>query len=250
LLALSLRDTRDHLDKISVDNFLTTFRLFDVIIHSHIHSLRDTCMNTDGNEPYLTAKIVSEYVSHHKLATSELVNLIATVHQAIGHLGQTAEEEETRTPAISIRRSVQRDYVVCLDCGFRAVTLRRHIRVQHGLTSDEYLRRWGLKSDHPLIAPAYSERRSTTAKTFGFGRKPSTETAVAQVIAEAPMPIAVEPEIRPASKRITRTRRATKTADAANDTAAEPRASGKSRPRSRARPASQPEQAGSPTQEA
>jgi predicted transcriptional regulator len=204
-------------------------------------------MNTNGNEPYLTAKIVSEYVSHHKLTASELSNLITTVHQAIGHLSQDAKEEEVRTPAVPVRRSVQRDYVVCLDCGFRAVTLRRHIRVQHDLTPDEYRQRWGLKNTHPLTAPAYSERRSTTAKALGFGRKPSTEIPVAEVAVESPMPIAAESETPPASKPMTRTRRATKTADAANNTVAEPRASGKGRRGSRARPASQPEQASSPT---
>ena len=95
-------------------------------------------MNTNGNDPYLTAKIVSEYVSHHKLAASEVPNLITTVHQAIGHLGKAATQEEVRTPVVPIRRSIQRNYVICLDCGFRAVTLRRHIKVQHGLTPEEY----------------------------------------------------------------------------------------------------------------
>ena len=158
-------------------------------------------MNTNGNAPSLTTKIVSEYVSHHKLAASEIPNLITTVYQTIGHLGQTAEEEEPRTPAVSIRRSVQRDYVVCLECGFRAVTLRRHVRVQHGLTSDEYQKRWGLKSDHPLTAPAYSERRSSVAKALGLGRKPSVEAASVQVVAESPMPVAAESEPEPAPKR-------------------------------------------------
>jgi predicted transcriptional regulator len=207
-------------------------------------------MNTNGNDPYLIAKIVSEYVSHHKLAASEIPNLITTVYQAFRHLGQTAEQEETRTPAVPIRRSVQRDYVICLDCGFRAVTLRRHIRVQHDLTPDEYQKRWDLKQNHPLIAPAYSERRSTTAKALGFGRKPSTEIPVAEVAVESPMPIAADLEIPPASKRTTRTRRATKPADATNDTTAEPSASGKGRRGPRARAASRAEQVTSPTQEA
>lgn len=173
-------------------------------------------MTTNGNNPYLTTKIVSEYVSHHKLAANEIPNLITTVHQAIGHLGQPEKEEEIRTAAVSIRRSVQRDYVVCLDCGFRAATLRRHIKIQHGLTSEEYLRRWGLKNNHPLTAPAYSERRSTVAKALGFGRKPPMETALVQVIAESPMPIAAESETKPASERKSRARRATRTSDVAN----------------------------------
>jgi len=60
---------------------------------------------------------------------------------------------------------------VCLDCGYRGKTLRRHISTRHGLNRDDYLKRWGLRSDHLLTAPAYSERRSAMAKGFGFGRK-------------------------------------------------------------------------------
>ena len=199
-------------------------------------------MNINGNEPYLTAKIVSEYVSHHKLAASEISNLITTVHQAIGHLGQANKEEEVRTPAVSIRRSVQRDYVVCLDCGFRAVTLRRHIKVQHGLTPDEYLQRWGLQRDHLLTAPAYSERRSTAAKALGLGRKPSMETTPAQVIAESPMSIAAESEPEPAPKRRARTRSA-KAADGEIKAAASGTPTKRARSRSRAGVASKPDQA-------
>jgi predicted transcriptional regulator len=190
-------------------------------------------MNTDGNDPHLTAKIVSKYVAHHKLIAGELPNLITTVHQAIGHLGQTPAEEEVRTPAVPVRRSVQRDYVVCLDCGFRAVTLRRHIRVQHGLTPEEYQQRWGLKNNHPLTAPAYSERRSTVAKALGFGRKPSMEAAVVEVAVESPMPIAAESETEPAPKRRARTR-STKAADGETKAASSATPTKKARSRSRA----------------
>jgi predicted transcriptional regulator len=95
-------------------------------------------MNSSGNDSYLTAKIVSKYVAHHKLETGQLSDLITTVRQAISHLGQPDKPEEVRTPAVSVRRSVQHDYVVCLDCGYRGKTLRRHISTRHGLNRDEY----------------------------------------------------------------------------------------------------------------
>jgi predicted transcriptional regulator len=199
-------------------------------------------MNTDGNDPHLTAKIVSQYVAHHKLTAGEIPNLIATVHQAIGHLGQPAEQEDIRTPAVSVRRSVHQDYVVCLDCDFRALILRRHIRVQHGLSPEEYQQRWGLKNTHPLTAPAYSERRSKTAKTLGFGRKPSMETTPAQVVAESPMPIAAESETEPTPKRRARTR-STKAADGDTKAATTGTPTKKARSRSRAGVASKPDQA-------
>src|SRR6266446_2313523 len=121
--------------------------------------------------------IDSSYVRHHTVRPEQLSDLITTVHQVLGQLGQPIQAEEVLKPAVSVRRSVRHDYVVCLDCGYRGKTLRRHISTRHGLNRDEYLKRWGLRSDHLLTAPAYSERRSTMAKALGFGRKSTAEVA-------------------------------------------------------------------------
>src|ERR1700724_620454 len=130
-------------------------------------------MDNQNVDQHLTAKIVGSYVRHHTLEAGQLSDLITTVHRALGELGQPNHPEEVRTPAVSVRRSVHQDYVVCLDCGYRGKTLRRHISTQHDLSRDEYLKRWGLRNDHPLTAPAYSERRSALAKELGLGRKPN-----------------------------------------------------------------------------
>ena len=147
-------------------------------------------MSTEKIDPHLTAMIVRSYVRHHRVGTDQISDLITSVHQAFGQLGQPVAPEEVLVPAVSVRRSVHQDYVVCLECGYRAKTLRRHIGTQHGLDRDEYLSRWGLRSDHPLTAPAYSERRSAMAKGFGFGRKP-----------KAAMPPAVTPTAAPTPRR-------------------------------------------------
>ena len=106
-------------------------------------------MSTEKNDPYLTTKIVKSYLGHNTVRPDQLSDLITSVHQALGQLGQPVQPEEVRTPAVSVRRSVHRDYVVCLDCGYRGQTLRRHISARHGLGRDEYLQRWGLRSDYP-----------------------------------------------------------------------------------------------------
>ena len=126
----------------------------------------------DGHRP-LIAKIVGSYLRHHKVGASQLPDLIAIVHRSLGELGQQPPAEEALTPVVSVRQSVRPNYVVCLDCGYRAKTLRRHIRSRHGLSRAEYLKRWGLRPDHPLTAPSYSEHRSTLAKQLGLGRKPN-----------------------------------------------------------------------------
>ena len=118
-------------------------------------------------------KIIVSYVGHHTLTPDQLPGLIASVQQALRDLGKPTPAPAARAPAVPIRRSVQHDHVVCLECGFRGKTLRRHLGTRHGLQISEYLRRWDLPSDHPLTSPAYSERRSTMAKELGLGRKRS-----------------------------------------------------------------------------
>jgi len=118
-------------------------------------------------------KIIASYVGNHTLAPEQLSALIISVQQTIRQLGKPIQPEPARTPAVPIRRSVQRDHVVCLECGFKGKTLRRHLGMRHGLQVAEYLRRWDLSNDHPLTAPAYSEQRSTMAKQLGLGRKRS-----------------------------------------------------------------------------
>jgi predicted transcriptional regulator len=130
-------------------------------------------MDTDKVDPNLKATIVGSYVRHHTVGAGQLSDLLTTVHRALGELGQPNHPEEVLVPAVSVRRSVHQDYVVCLDCGYRGKTLRRHITTRHGLSRDEYLKRWGLRSDHLLTAPVYSERRSELAKSLGLGRKPA-----------------------------------------------------------------------------
>jgi predicted transcriptional regulator len=121
------------------------------------------------------AAIVRSYVAKNSVAVDQLGGLIATVHQTLSGLGTNTTAPTLApaksAPAVPIRRSVQPDHVVCLECGFRAVTLRRHLRVAHGLEPAAYRVRWKLATDHPLTAPAYSERRSTMAKQLGLGRK-------------------------------------------------------------------------------
>src|ERR1700746_406472 len=138
-------------------------------------------MDSDNTPPGVdlrpVTKIIASYVGNHTLAPDQLSALITSVQQALRDLGKPAALPAPRTPAVPVRRSVQRDHVVCLECGFKGKTLRRHLGARHGLQIADYLRRWELSSDHPLTAPAYSEQRSTMAKELGLGRKRSRTRA-------------------------------------------------------------------------
>ncbi len=121
-------------------------------------------------DPSLIAEIVSSYVAQNSIAVDQLEGPIATVHRTLSGLGRSAPDPVALVPAVPIRRSVQHDHVVCLECGFRGLMLRRHLRDAHGLEPAAYRAHWKLATDHPLTAPAYSERRSTMAKQLGLGR--------------------------------------------------------------------------------
>src|SRR5438445_1542816 len=119
----------------------------------------------------LTTNIVAAYVRHSQIGSDQLGTFISTVHQALTSLGKPAAElNGERTPAVPIRRSVHRDYVVCLECGWRGQMLKRHVATGHGLTVEQYRARWNLTREHPMTAPGYSEQRSSLSKQIGLGR--------------------------------------------------------------------------------
>jgi predicted transcriptional regulator len=119
-----------------------------------------------------------KYVTKTNVAVDQLANLITIVHSVLrGVSTAPAPVAEVLTPAVPIRRSVQRDHVVCLECRFHGLTLRRHLRVRHGLDVAAYRARWKLAPDHPVTAPGYSERRSEMAKQLGLGRQPAASEA-------------------------------------------------------------------------
>jgi predicted transcriptional regulator len=142
-------------------------------------------MDTQNENRLLTVKIVGSYLRNNAVGATQLPDLITSVHRALDEVGRPTRSEEPLTPAVPARHSVRHDYVVCLDCGYRGKTLRRHLNSRHGLSREEYLRRWGLERNHPLTAPAYSERRSSLAKEAGLGRRLSAGAG--------PVPTALEP---------------------------------------------------------
>jgi predicted transcriptional regulator len=154
--------------------------------------MSDKSLSASANRE-LTAEIVAAYVRRNQIVAEQLGTLISTVHQALSDLGKPAAEAVVeRTPAVSIRRSVQRDYVVCIECGWRGKMVRRHLGTAHGLTVDAYRARWNLSRDHAMVAPAYSARRSGLAKELGLGRHGRASAEVAMVpeaeTATAPQP--------------------------------------------------------------
>ncbi len=117
----------------------------------------------------LVSKIASAYVSNNHLPPSELHHLITTVHEALQKPDQAGLSPPE--PAVPIKKSVTRNYVICLEDGKKMKMLKRHLRNAFDMSPDEYRQRWGLPSGYPMVAPEYSARRSELAKKIGLGRK-------------------------------------------------------------------------------
>lgn len=125
----------------------------------------------------VTAGLVAAYVGGNTIAAGDVPALIRSVHLALSNVGGKVETSETgREPAVSIRRSITPDYLICLEDGRKFKSLKRHLRTKYDLSPEQYRARWDLPKDYPMVAPNYAQARSDLAKQMGLGqggRKPA-----------------------------------------------------------------------------
>jgi predicted transcriptional regulator len=138
-----------------------------------MNDLAGLAQGADNELIELSADIVCAYVSHNALSPTDLSRLIGEVHSALKGLksSTTPEPVEELKPAVPVRKSVNADYIVCLEDGKKFKSLKRHLRTHYNLSPEEYREKWGLPADYPMVAPNYSATRSRLAKDNGLGRK-------------------------------------------------------------------------------
>ena len=121
----------------------------------------------------LTANIVSAYVSNNTTPASEIPALISQIHAALVRVaaGRVETPLEPSKPAVSVKKSVTAEYLVCLEDGKRFKSLKRHLRTQYNMTPEQYRDKWGLAPDYPMVAPNYAVARSQLAKKMGLGQR-------------------------------------------------------------------------------
>ena len=120
----------------------------------------------------LTTEIVAAHVSNNTVALGDLPQLIAQVYNSLAHIGGTPAVPLARPqPAVSIKRSVQPDYLVCLEDGKKLKMLKRHLKTAYDMSPEAYRERWGLAADYPMVAPEYARQRSRLAKEIGLGTR-------------------------------------------------------------------------------
>jgi len=121
----------------------------------------------------LTANIVSAYLSNNPTPAAEIPGLISQIHAALVRVssGRTEAPLEPAKPAVSIKRSISPDYIVCLEDGKKFKSLKRHLRTHYNLSPEEYREKWALPHDYPMVAPNYAAARSQLAKQMGLGTR-------------------------------------------------------------------------------
>lgn len=138
----------------------------------------------------MTTDVVAAYLSNNPVDAAALPELIRSVHQALSAAANGAAEPAAAPlePAVPVKRSINPDYLVCLEDGRKFKSLKRHLRTQYSLTPDEYRTKWGLPKDYPMVAPSYAQARSALARQMGLGqggRQPS-KNRKAKAAAAAP----------------------------------------------------------------
>lgn len=118
-----------------------------------------------------TVEIVAAYVGQNSLSSADLPALIQGVHGALSALSRgVSAAAPAREPAVPIRKSITRDYIVCLEDGLRFKSLKRHLRARYQMSPEEYRARWNLPQDYPMVAPGYAQARSDLARQMGLGQ--------------------------------------------------------------------------------
>ncbi len=107
-------------------------------------------------------KIVAAFGANNQMSAETLPEFMQANFQS---LDQISADDNTTTakdqvPAVSIKKSVRPDYLVCLEDGKQFKTLKRHLYSEHNLTPKEYCDKWELPSDYPMVA-------LSVVRTFG-----------------------------------------------------------------------------------
>ena len=120
----------------------------------------------------LTAEIVASYVSNNTVASADLAGVIHDVYRAMTSLGAQVALTERPKPAVTVKKSIMPDYIICLEDGKKLKMLKRHLKTAYNMSPEDYRERWGLPADYPMVAPNYAKHRSSLAKKIGLGTKP------------------------------------------------------------------------------
>ena len=123
-----------------------------------------------------------------KAALNETFKALKALQNAETCSVAEAETEATATTlTVDPKKSIQKNKVVCLECGQEFKMLSPKHLASHGLDAKSYRKKYGFSARQPLCAKALSEKRSASGKERGIpenlkkaivartGRKPAAK---------------------------------------------------------------------------
>ena len=121
---------------------------------------------------YCVSEVVSSYLSNNKVDIDDISKVISNVHSGLSLISHAESRNlEKLQPAIPIKKSINPDYIICLEDGKKLKMLKRHLKTAYNMTPEDYREKWGLPHDYPMVAPNYAKQRSALAKDIGLGKK-------------------------------------------------------------------------------
>ena len=119
-----------------------------------------------------TTEIVAAHVANNPVAVNDLPELIRQVYTTLSQVdADSAPQAEKPQPAVSIKKSITPDYLICLEDGKQLKMLKRHLKTAYDMSPESYREKWGLPHDYPMVAPNYAAQRSSLAKKIGLGTR-------------------------------------------------------------------------------
>ena len=122
----------------------------------------------------MTAEIVQSQIGSKQMTTDEIKSALNETFQALKSLqnteasGLVEPDTEVNAPVVDPKKSIQKNKVVCLECGQEFKMLSpKHLK-SHGLDAKEYRKKYGFTARQPLCAKSLSERRSASGKERGL----------------------------------------------------------------------------------
>lgn len=109
-------------------------------------------------------QILCAYIEKNNMNKEELIDFIPVLHDALLKINNKEEIQD------KISTTITDDYLICLEDGQKVKMLGKYIKSKFGMTVQAYKQKWNLPADYPMTAPSYSAKRSSIAKSMGFGK--------------------------------------------------------------------------------
>ena len=128
---------------------------------------------TAPDSRHLASRVLAAYLRHNMMPTGDVPKALREIYRAFEVLAVLGATAARAKPAVPVKRSVTRNYLICLEDGRTLKMLKRYLRTKYGMSPEDYRTKWDLSASYPMVAPSYAMERSAIAKKSGLGRKPA-----------------------------------------------------------------------------